>query len=126
MNARLTQYYYLATPLFWLVDLLWDAPLRVSFIEDVRLRGVYYMACIGCGIAMWKLPRLTRRIGMAESVANVTLVILSIYLPVTELTDVALAGGEPTLDPLKPINAGISGAIALMSYYSRTGLLEKR
>jgi hypothetical protein len=33
MAARLLLAYYLATPVFLLIDLVWQAPLRVAFIQ---------------------------------------------------------------------------------------------
>jgi hypothetical protein len=113
-------YYLLATPVFWLVDLFWDAPLRASFIPDQRLRYAYYAGCVGCGLLIWKQPSFARGIGMTESLANFTMAILSIWIPMMNAYDVvATTGTEPTLSAVQPINAGISGAFALISFYSR-------
>ena len=113
-------YYLLATPAFWLADLIWDAPLRASFIPDERWRFAYYAGCVGCGVWMWKRPSLVRRIGMTESLVNFTMTILSIWMPIMNAYDaVASQGPDPVLDPMQPINAGISGLFALLSYYSR-------
>ena len=124
MNGKTTSivrwYYLLATPLFWLADLLWDAPLRASFIPDQRMRYVYYACCVGCGLVMWKQPSLARGIGMTESLVNFTMTILSIWMPVMNAYDAAAGvGPEPTLNPMQPINAGISGLFIVLSYYSQ-------
>ena len=69
---------------------------------------------------MWKRPSLVRSIGMTESLVAFTMTILSIWMPIMNVYDAIAAGGpEPTLDPMQPINAGISGLSALLSYYSR-------
>jgi hypothetical protein len=121
-RRRIVELYYLfATPAFWLADILFDAPLRASFIPYAPARWAYYAACIGCGVWMKKRPSLTRPIGMAESAVNFTMTLLSIWVPMMNAFDSIASGpvgAEPTLDPLLPINAGISGLFTLLSYYS--------
>jgi hypothetical protein len=113
-------YYLLGTAAFWLVDLLWDAPLRASFIPDARLRYLYYACCVGFGVWIWKQPSLAAGIGMTESLVNFTMAILSIWMPIMNAYDaVATVGPEPVFTTAHVINAGISGAFALTSYYSR-------
>src|SRR5687767_6535509 len=112
-------YYLLATPAFWLADLAWDAPLRASFIPDQRVRYVYYVCCVGCGFWMWKQPSLTRRIGVTEGLVNFTMTILAIWMPMMnalDTIDTAVVGGDPMLDPMQPINAGISGLFTVLSF----------
>jgi hypothetical protein len=102
------------------VDLIWDAPMRASFIPDARLRGLYYAGCIGCGVLMWKQPSLARGIGLTESLVNFTMTLLSIWVPVLNAYDaIAWTGPEPQLSPMQPINAGISGVFIVVSYYSQ-------
>ena len=121
-RQRIVRWYYLlATPAFWLADMVWDAPLRASFIPDERLRYVYYAACVGCGVWMWQRPSLTRRIGMSEGLVNFTMTILAIWMPMMnalDTVDTAVVGAEPALDPWQPISLGISGAFTLLSYYA--------
>jgi hypothetical protein len=113
-------YYLFATPAFWLADIAWDAPVRASFIPDHGLRYFYYACCMVCGFVMGRQPWLIRVIGMSESVFSFTMAILSIWMPIMGVYDAILAGGvEPTLDPAQPINAGISGLAAVMSFYAR-------
>ena len=38
---RLVRLYYLATPLFMVIDLLWQAPLRVAFLPDRGVRTAF-------------------------------------------------------------------------------------
>jgi hypothetical protein len=119
-SSLLRWYYLIATPAFWIADLVWDAPLRASFILDYRLRSLYYAGCVGCGVWMWKQPAVTRVVGMAESLTNFTMTILSIWVPVMNAYEaVANGGAEPALNAMQPINAGISGLFILLSYYSR-------
>jgi hypothetical protein len=123
-RGQLTRYYYLATPVFFLADLLWDAPVRASFIGDPRVRYAYYAACFGCGIVMWQSKTYTKRIGIVECLVNFTMVIFSIMVPVINAPDAILAGADRVYDPAHPINAGLSGLMLLNSYYTDTGVLS--
>jgi hypothetical protein len=125
VRTRLTRYYYLATPAFLLADLVWDAPVRASFISDTNVRYAYYAACVACGIVMWQSPRYTKQIGMVECLVNFAMVIFSIMLPVINAPEAILAGQDRVFDPMHPINAGLSGLMLLNSYYSDTGLLTR-
>jgi hypothetical protein len=112
-------YYLLATPAFWLADLIWDAPVRASFIPDQRLRYAYYAGCVGCGLLIWKQPKLARGIGLTESLVNFTMALLSIWMPIMNTYDaIANETPAPALSFIQPINAGISGLFALISFYS--------
>ena len=123
MRADILRWYYTyGTPVFWLVDVAWDAPMRVSFISTPSIRYAYYAACIGCGIWMRLTPRFARRISMSESLGNFTLALLSIWVPMFDAFDMIADGpvsGNVVLDPMVPINAAISGGWALLSYYSK-------
>jgi hypothetical protein len=128
MTVDLTQqklvrwYYLIATPAFVLLDVVWDAPLRASFIPDARVRYAYYACCVGCGVWMWKQPALTRRIGVSEGLVNFTMTLLAIWMPMMnalDTADTAVVGLESGLDPMQPINAGISGLFTVLSYYSK-------
>jgi hypothetical protein len=117
--ALMRLYYLAGTPFFWFADVVWDAPARVSFIADPALRRLYYVGCILCGVVSLTKPRLAWRIGLSEGVVNFTLVLLSIMTPIYAAQDELIAGGQPSLDPMQPINAGLSGAVILYGFYSR-------
>ena len=115
---RVVRWYYLATPLFLLADLLFRAPVRVSFINSPSLRLLYYVFCFGCGIAMWKRPMWTRTVAMSETLLNFVLVIFSIMLPIYGTMDALLANAAlPEMRVSHVINAGMSGAFLLLNFY---------
>ncbi len=63
--------YYLATPIFLLLEIVFGLDIRVSsFISDPGWRIVYYIFCFVCmGIVLWK-PRFTVEVGVLESSVN--------------------------------------------------------
>ena len=82
---RLLTGYYLATPAFWLLDLLVQAPIRAAALEQPGWRFTYYVFAFACGLLCRWRPRLAPVVGMAESSVNVLLLVLSVLLPIYSL-----------------------------------------
>lgn len=115
----LIQAYYLATPLFWVLDVALHAPIRAAALPDPGWRLAYYLFATGCGIlARWR-PRLTPFIGLAESSVNLLLLLLSVLLPIFTLPARVAEGAEVSLPfgPAQLINVCLSGFILLISFY---------
>jgi len=70
-TKRVIKGYYLATPLFLLLEFAFGLDVRVSsFISDPKWRLIYYLLCFVCmGIILWK-PGLTVEVGILESSVN--------------------------------------------------------
>lgn len=63
---RALEVYYLATPLFFLMDLVWRAPIRVAGIENQSWRYAYYAALVGFVVLGRAWPMLRPLIGLTE------------------------------------------------------------
>ena len=73
------RWYYIATPLFWLVGVIWGVNVRVAFLDEFPVgRNAYYLLCLILGIVMLRAPQYASRIAFAESTANLGLLILSV------------------------------------------------
>src|SRR4029077_8572916 len=69
----------MATPLFWLVGVIWGVNVRVAFLDDFPVgRNAYYLLCFVLGIVMLRAPQYASRIAIAERTANLRLLILSV------------------------------------------------
>lgn len=112
-------WYYLATPLFALLDLALGFPVRVAGLADPLHRGLYYVALVLLGLALRRRPALAPWAGMAESVVNLFLLLLAILLPVWSAPDRILAGGDPgaVLPPARILNALVSGAVLVLAFH---------
>lgn len=77
------------------MDLLGGPAFRVAALEGVGARLAYYAALIALGFIAALRPRLTAWIGMGESVTNLTLLFLSILMPIWGLLDEPLGDGMP-------------------------------
>ena len=119
-GPRLIEAYYLATPLFFLVDVFLSFPIRVSALADPGLRYLYYAFALGCGVASRVRPKVGPYVGLAESSLNILLLILSVMLPIAQLPDRVFAG-EPLLPaPISGLtlaNFVLSGGILVASFH---------
>jgi hypothetical protein len=96
--AFLVRAAYWSTPLFVALDLLYGVSLRVPFLDALPgAKGIYYAADLGCAVVIATRPRWTAAVGFAESVVNISLLVVSTgaaYLGVLESassTDVIIA-----------------------------------
>ena len=118
--ARILLSYYLATPLFLLIDLVWHAPLRVAFIQSDGMRLAYYGFCFLCGLVMWQKPLFAPALGMLESAVNLLLIMLSILLPIWGAADsLAAGGGLPDFGLARIANVMLSGTMLVASFHVR-------
>lgn len=111
--------YYLATPLFALVDVGWDAPVRVAGLGDDSARWVYYAGLVALGLVCRRWPSTAPWVGMSESVVNLVLLLLSVLLPIWSAPDAILAGGTPEglLDQAALGNVALSGTALVWAFH---------
>lgn len=112
-------WYYLATPVFALLDLGFGLPVRVAGLADPFHRGLYYLALVAIGIVLQRRPVLAPWVGMGESVVNLFLLLLSVLLPVWSAPDRILAGEAPAtlLSPERMVNVLVAGAALVMAFH---------
>ena len=118
-GPRLIEAYYLATPLFFLVDIFLSFPIRVSALADPGLRYLYYAFALGCGVASRVRPKMGPYVGLAESSLNILLLVLSVMLPIAQLPDLVFAGESlpAPLSGLTLANFVLSGGILVVSFH---------
>ena len=78
--AVIARFWYLAlTPAFALLDYAAGIDLRVSLLDGhPRVRAAYYVVAFGCGVASLLRPYAARAIALAESAANVVLLLVGL------------------------------------------------
>ena len=119
-GPRLIEAYYLATPLFFLVDVFLSFPIRVSALADPGLRYLYYAFALGCGVASRVRPKVGPYVGLAESSLNILLLVLSVMLPIVQLPDRVFAGEISLPAPISGLtlaNFVLSGGILVASFH---------
>jgi hypothetical protein len=126
--TRFFTVYYLATPAFALVDVVWGAPIRAVAIGPMSARFAYYAVCFGLGLLVRGKPRLAVPVGIGESTLNLTLLLAGIVTAVYGMADQVLAGAEPFLALPRgwPAGALIYGGVLIAGIQSRIAGLGRR
>jgi hypothetical protein len=125
----LVRAYYLSTPLFALADLLGNISIRASFLDQFpALKLLYYLIAFACGLAMTRWPSQAARIGLAESGANIILVVLGVGIAYLQLMDAAEGPGlaPSPFTSATALNLVISAAFATLSYIAAHARLARR
>lgn len=120
--------YFLATPLFLVPDLLLGAPVRVAALGSPGLRVAYCAAAFLLGLLVRTRPRLEPWVGMAESALNLTLLVLSVMVPVLTLPGRLLEGtpGADLLGPAELTNAALSGTVLVAAFHGHRAEIARR
>lgn len=122
--AHLTfvRWYYLATPLFWLVGARWGVNVRVAFLDDFpRLRDGYYLFCFLIGVVALRAPQYASRLAFTESATNLGLLVLSVGLWYLEMLDWAAspAATVRVVTPTELVGFVLAMVVATVSYRMR-------
>lgn len=116
MRRSLVPLYYLATPLFAAVDLGLGVPVRAAGLERPFHRVAWYALAFAVGLLMRRRPRLTPWLGIGESTANLTLLMVAVLLPIWSLPESLDTGAAAEL-PARVTNLALSGSVLVFSIY---------
>ena len=125
-HLNLLRWYYFATPVFWLLDVLFHVRVRVAFLDDFPLgRNLYYLLCCGVGIAAAVEPRYTARLAFGESAVNLGLLVLSVGLWYLRMLDWAASPSVnvQVLTPWQLVNFVFAMTAGAISYRLREAAL---
>jgi hypothetical protein len=120
---QLLKWFYLASPVFFLIDigLGWD--IRISFLDhSPTWKAAYYLFCFSIGIMMWRWSMLEPILGIIEGGVNMLLLTLSVLLPYYQAID-AISSGEQITNPLNSgsiINYILTGIFLMISMQVRS------
>jgi hypothetical protein len=114
---------YLSTPLFVAFDYVYGVSLRIPFLDALPGAKVfYYAAAFACGIVTMLRPRWTAAIGFGESVANISLLILSTGAAYLGMLESAASPDVVIVNPFTPqavASLALSAMVMGASYVSR-------
>lgn len=86
--AFLVSAVFWSTPVFVALDFIYGVSLRIPFLDALPgVKAVYYAVDLACAVAIATRPRWITAIGLAESMVNITLLVVSTgaaYLSVLE------------------------------------------
>jgi hypothetical protein len=121
-RARLLSLYYLATPAFLLGDLGLGLNLRIGYLNAYPgLKYLYYGGCFLVGLlSLRRSATFLAAASLVETTLNISLLILSVMIPVLQFPMAILAGETPCL-PFSPLffcNFGVAGTFFLVAFYN--------
>lgn len=117
--ARLVFGYYLATPVFALLDLGFGMNVRAAFLDgQPALKLAWYALGIACAAAIARWPGRAGVVGLAESGASIALLVIGTMTAYLRAVDAALAESavEAPFSPADAVNLVVSSAALLVSY----------
>ena len=120
--------YYIATPVFLVIELLSGISLRVPIFLTMPLRCLYYGCCFACGTVCYLRPRATPTVALTESTINIFLIFLGFG---TALIKGAFLVAETTtipevFTPKGIVNFIVVATVWVVSFYHSQALLQKR
>ena len=126
LKTRVLSKYYLATPVFMLVEWLAGMDLRVSIPWGGELLTYLYMAvCFVLGGFILKNPGYLNLFALFESSVNLFLLVLSVYLPIIAVTGSPGEAGAFNFGIVELIHFVIVGSVLLYVFYSNP-LMKKK
>lgn len=120
LPGRMILAWYLATPIFALLDLAFGINVRASFLDgQPALRLAWYALALGCAAAVARWPARAGVIGLSESAASIALLVLGAGIAYLRALDGAL--GEPSVvappfSPADVANLVLSAGALIASY----------
>ncbi len=116
-GTRFLRMYYAATLLFVILDYLLNINVRLAFLEAwPGMRALYYLLCFVClGLMTWR-PGWSPWIGTLESALALSLLILTMGVRVTSVSEQMLDGGTGLVTVSEIMNFMIVGGAAWLAY----------
>ena len=126
---RPIQFYYLATPLFVLVDMVFSYSFRAPFLSsEPAIRYVYYGFVLGLGVFLLWRPRFTEFVALTESSLSLLILIADLYLAITAfdrwLPPHASAADASALYMEKLVGFLINGSVLAAAVLGRTDAID--
>ena len=129
VNRRILPIYFLFTPLFVVLDIYGGVNVRVIALDHLpMLKILYYSFCFFIGIVIYFKSEYANLLGLGESVFNIFLLVLAVFILLTQQMMNILDGGEIS-NPFNVyfiINFIISSIVFSACFYINPILLKKK
>lgn len=95
MNVtRILKYYYLSTPVFFVLDVFLRYSVRFPYLDAVpKIKYTYYAITTICAILIWASRVPAWLVGFCESIINLTIMIVALFASYMSI-DQWIGGGE--------------------------------
>jgi hypothetical protein len=124
-SAAFVRAIFFATPLFVAADVFYGINLRIPFLDALPgAKALYYAVDLGCAIAIAARPRWTATVGLAESMLNMALLVISTFAAYLSMIDSAASPDVLMVNPFTPEKVAsliLSMSMLSASYMMRQG-----
>ncbi|MFC1679388.1 hypothetical protein ACFL2T_04185 [Elusimicrobiota bacterium] len=119
MRGGVLKAYYLATPVFVLLDVLFDLNFRIPFLDGVpMLKYVYYIVAFSCGILIVRVPKYSSLVTSIESLANIAMLVIGFMSKIISSVDaLTVVGGQNPVPPQAVVSFAMSATALGIAYY---------
>ena len=127
VSNRLLLLYYGFSAVFMLLDYVFDLNLRLTFLDDQPAwRLAWYTLCFACFALIWWRPEWAAWIGLAESLATMSFIILNTALRVVVVSDDMIESGRGAVSVNEILNFVITFGVIYIAYVRQVSLLRRR
>ena len=122
---NIIKFYYFLTPVFFILDSVWEQTFRVAGLENQTYRYTYYGLCLICALICALNQYLSVIVSLLESGINMLILIMSVMLPVFTAgqnveRDIISIG----LNGQKLINFILIGSLICYSFYAAQSAMK--
>ncbi|MDQ2070660.1 hypothetical protein [Natronospira bacteriovora] len=125
-SARWIQAWFLATPLFLVLDVLFGVEFRAAFLDQSAGRMAWYGLCFGLGLLAWRWPAAGPLLALLESASNLLFLCLSVMLPIFAAGSAIGDSGPVGLSGQRLLAFVLISVICLVSFYSAKAQLGRQ
>jgi hypothetical protein len=122
--ARLVGAIYWSTPLFVALDVWYGISIRIPFLDAAPgAKAAYYALELACAMAMAIRPQWTSMIGYAESMLNISLLVLTTGVAYLGILDSAASPDGLIANPFTPQRVAslvLSATVLAASHVARS------
>ena len=122
---NIIKFYYFLTPVFFILDSIWEQTFRVAGLDNQTYRFAYYGLCLICALICYLDKYLSIIVSLVESGINMLILLMSVMLPI--FTAGYHAEGDLStigLNGQKLINFLLIGSLISYSYYTAQSALK--
>ena len=125
--------FYYITPLFILIDYVFDFNIRISGLDQFGFyKKFYYLFCLICAFILYKIEGYSLIIGFVESIINLLILFIGFLLPYFTFLSFIVDGADGNVqeiyfyDSKMIINFMISGFIVILSFQNSLNMIARR
>ncbi len=128
LKQRFLQGYYLATPLFLILDTFFNVNIRIPFLQYASplLRYGYYCVIFGCGLYIYKKPDRSAIVGLFENMISIIMLFATFFLALYSSEDYMEGVGVNPISMQAIINFLISGFIFILCFYNNPLIMKAK